>query len=509
MSTTTEPEATIPTVTFPPTEHKTVIFDLSTRQILALGPAVSVGLLVLLAMQSLLGIAVAVAVVALGSGAAFGHVRIGDTRRTPVDWAPVAASWVGDRLAGGSRRWVRPMPEHLVEAATGRVVPADPVVAGGPLHGVAIHDWTLADGTPFGAVLDRPMGRWVAMVEVRGRDVAMIETAELVRLQSRWGKLTDSLGREAGAVTRFAWVSDAGAVDELAATRWLRTRAVVPEDHPARQAQEELIGAGGHAAPEHRLLVVLGMDPRRARRGILRQGGGLEGACEVLAGELARLRADLTGAGLVVERVLSQREVATTLRVACEPAEAPKLAVLAEAGAPGLEPSAAGPRYWDVRSDHIEAAGSFHIAGQVEAWPGSTVGIDFLADFLADPSISRRLTQVVAPLAPLAAMRQVGSKLAAAEASEELKRRHGFLSRARARRRLEAAEAEDEALAHGHGLNREATVAVVSAPTLEDAEAAWSRLETAAAGALVRLERATGRQQAVFMASLPLARGLR
>ena len=82
-------------------------------------------------------------------------------------------------------------------------------------------------------------------------------------------------------------------------------------------------------------------------------------------------------------------------------------------------------------------------------------------------------------------------------------------TRAKARRRREAAEAEDDALAHGHGLNRETTVVVVSGPSLEEAEAAWSRLQGAAAAALVRVERATGRQERVFLASLPLARGIR
>lgn len=508
---TTETTDTVPTVAFPLPERHALLFDLTTAQVLVLGPAVSLAFGSVYVLRNLASLLFAVLVLALGAVVAFVHVRIGMTRRPLVEWAPIAAVWAGEHvLPGGSRgRYVRAVPERVVDVRTAEVLEALPVPGAGPLKGVAIWPWSLPDGTAFGAVFDRLTGRWLAMVEIRGRHVAMIDTAELVGLQEKWGALVDGLGRESAVVSRLQWVADAGAVDELAATRWLRTRAVVGEDDPARVAQEELIGAGGHAAPEHRLIAVLAVDAARAKRMIAMQGGGREGACEVLGGELDRLRSDLVGAGLVVERILDQRAVSAMLRLAFDPDEAPKLALLAEAGSPGLPPTLAGPQFWEAHGDWIRTAGTFHIAGTVAAWPGAMVPIDFLAPLLADPSISRRIAQTLAPLSPLEAMRQVGAKLATQEANAEIRGRYGFLTRAKSRRRHEAAEAEDEALAHGHGLNREATAVVVSAPTLDEAEAAWSRLESAAAHALVRLERATGLQERVFLATLPLGRGLR
>ena len=509
MSPNIDPEA-VPTVTFPPTERRSLLFDLNVAQILALGPAMSLALLSVFLLRSALGLLVAVVFLGAGVAIALAGVRIGTTRRPLVEWLPIAAGWGWDHLPGGSAgRHVAALPVHVIDAHTGEVAEPYPAPGAGPLKGISIWPWSLGDGTPFGAVWDRLAGRWVAIVEVRGRHVAMIDTAELVALQERWGGLVDGLGREAGVISRLSWVADAGAVDELVATRWLRTRAVVGEDHPARAAQEELIAAGGHAAPEHRLFLAIGMDVARARRMIAMQGGGREGSCRVLGAEVDRLRSDLVGAGLHVERVLDQRTVAGVLRLAFEPEESTALSILAEAGAPGLPATLAGPQLWEVHLDHVRTSGTWHVCGNVAAWPGATVPVDFLAPLLADPSIARRFAQVLAPLSPIEALAQVGIKLAATEANEEIRARYGFMTRAKARRRREAAEAEDDALAHGHGLNRETTVVVVSGPSLKEAEAAWSRLQGAAAAALVRVERATGRQERVFLASLPLARGIR
>lgn len=503
-------ETDVPTVIFPPTERHSVFLDLTLGQVLVLGPAASLAFGAVYILQNLASVLFAVTVVTLAVTAAFLHVRIGTTRRTAVEWAPIAGTWVWESLPTGAgvRRHVRALPSRI-RPETGGVVDPFPAPGAGPLRGISIWPGVLSDGSPFGAVLDRPAGRWLALVEVRGRHVAMVDNPEMLTLQRKWGALVNGLGRQSATVSRTAWSASSGPVDELAATWWLRTHAVVGSDDPSVRAQEELIAGGGHAAPEHRLVIVLAIDPNRAKRMIAVQGGGRDGAVKVLADEVERFQGSLKGAGLTVVGVLDQRAVAATLRLAFDPPEAEKLAVLTEGGSPGLSPTAAGPQFWDVHLDYLVTSTTFHIAGVVDEWPGAEMPVDFLVPLLEDPSIQRRITQVLVPLSPLQAMSYVGTKLHDVEVQKQVRERWGFLAgRAKHERQEDAAREEDRAIARS-GVNREATVLVVSAPTLEKAEAAWAQLELAAAGSFIRLERATGMQEDVFLASLPLCRGLR
>ena len=58
MNPNTDPEA-VPTVAFPPTERRSLLFDLSLAQVLVLGPAISLALLSVFLLRSALGLLVA------------------------------------------------------------------------------------------------------------------------------------------------------------------------------------------------------------------------------------------------------------------------------------------------------------------------------------------------------------------------------------------------------------------------------------------------------------------
>ncbi|MFN2591957.1 MAG: SCO6880 family protein [Candidatus Dormibacteria bacterium] len=521
-------EEVVPHIRFPPSERPSVIFDLTWGQILTTGTAVCLAFLIVLALKSLPALLLAAAAVGVALAAAFWRVSWLRPMRTTVEWIPIwaAAAW---ESATGGRRWVNVGPlwgrtvalsevvdgpiadlgaTELRRVASHRMVPEPwPVALAGPLRGFALTEVRDEWGIDVGMVVDKTMNRITAAVEVRGRSARMVDTPELVSLQSKWGEIVESLARDSGCVSRTGWIEDAGVGDEVGATAWLRSHAAL--GHPGLESQTRLIGTGGHAAKEHRAWVTLSIDRRRAKPLVaLEDGEPLEGACRVLAREVASLRTALDAAGLRVEGTFDVPALAGMLRLAFLPAEAERLAVLVAAGG-ALEAASCLPSTWKVTDSWVRADDTYHVSGAVQSWPGSATPVDFLVPVMMDAGVTRRIAQVLEPLPPILAMNAVGRKLADSEANARIREARGFGERAFRRRQREALEFEDEALAEGLGLAREATFVTVSAPTLRAAEAAWTRLETAFAGGRVVLERAGGLQAPAFLATLPLGRGLR
>ena len=76
---------------------------------------------------------------------------------------------------------------------------------------------------------------------------------------------------------------------------------------------------GKHAAPRVTRYLSVSLSASRSRREVRNAGGSDTGACAVLSRRLPTLGAGVLGAGVVVERWLSPRELAAVIRTSYAP----------------------------------------------------------------------------------------------------------------------------------------------------------------------------------------------
>lgn len=214
---------------------------------------------------------------------------------------------------------------------------------------------------------------------------------------------------------------------------------------------------------------------------------------------MARLLAD---ADVHVESVLRVEDLARQLRRTYEARPVPPDTGHAEqAGDPW--PMAMEEGWATLRVD-----GMVHTTFWVAEWPRLEVRSDFLAPVLLGPARSS-FAVVMEPIGPDAAVRKVESSRTADLADAELRRRGGFVSTARHARESEVLARRDAELAEGHVSFRYAGYVTVSAPSVEELEAAAGVIQHAAGQSRLVLRRLYGDQSSAYTCTLPLCRGLR
>ena len=97
-----------------------------------------------------------------------------------------------------------------------------------------------------------------------------------------------------------------------------RPRFGTPENL-ARASYEQLIRANVPAAESHEILISVAMDPRRVTRQIRDSGGGDRGTATVVVKHLEQLAYKLASVDLLVDGMLTPRQVGQVLREQVDP----------------------------------------------------------------------------------------------------------------------------------------------------------------------------------------------
>jgi hypothetical protein len=445
--------------------------------------ALVVGVGVLRATTSTLGVVAALVALGVGVGVATWPIA----GRTAEEWAPDAL-----RHAAALRR--------------------HPRRRAGPFLGVQLIRVDAADGSAgfgdgdagMGVVYDRARRTFTAVLGASDPGFVLLAEDDKARRVNAWSGVLASLAREGTAVHRVQWI------ERVVPTGVMPS--LIPADaggpssghDAARASYDALVEAEASVSLRHEVLLAVSIHAGRAARVVKSAGGGDRGACSVLLREVAALRRRLTDASVDAGAVLDPGALRAVMRGAYGPSGSARRDP-APADAPGSWPWPMGVA---AEWSRLRLDGTWHATYWVAEWPRTDAGPDFLGPLLLSSEIRRTMSVVMEPLGPIEASRKVEQARTADIANAELRRRGGFLATARRQREEEILARREMELADGHAHYRFSGYVTVSAPDPEGLEVACGRVEQAAGQAGLELRRCFGDQANTFMCTLPLGRGL-
>lgn len=469
---------------FGPLERRGLVAGWRGGQIAAVAGGLVVAVLVLRARPSLASIVVAA--VALGGAVALACWPIGGM--TGEEWLPTVVGW----LTGGHRHRSR-APGFGHRAGPGGILEA-PLELGEPLGGLTVLHVPVGGVGECGVIHDRVSRTFTAVMTVRGHSFALLGPEEKERRVGSWANVLAALARERSVVRRVQWVASSLPDDGLAVRGYLSERAALEAGGPARSSYESLLDGASTSRHEVMLAVQVACGGQSARA-VRAAGGGTAGACAVLLREVANLRRLLGEAEVLVDELLTAREVAAVVRAATS------------AGCRRYVGGVPAPMAVDEHWDSLRTDAMWHATYWISEWPRVDVGPDFLAPLLLGP-VRRSVGVVMEPLSPSQAVRQVERARTADLADSELRRRGGFLATARRSREESQVLEREEELADGHASFRFSGYVTVSAPDKETLAAVCEATEQAGGQCRLELRRLYGEQERAFACTLPLCRGL-
>ena len=493
---------------FPPLERRGVIAGWRAGQVGAVAVSLVLAVLSVRSRPSLGGVVIAVLLVGAGVAVAFWPIA----GRTGEQWLPVVVHW-GWAGATGRRIQVDRGPSRGTTVAIDRRTDAGPTRVAGrpPVAPTSVFDGLeLVGSSPdnsvgsgIGVVVDERARTVTAVLELRGHSFALLGPIEQDARVAGWARVLASLARDGSAVHRLQWVETCLPDDGSALRSHLDDHGILAEDSPAARSYRALLDEASPVTRRHRVLLAVTVHRGRSARAIRSAGGGLDGALEVLAREVAAVGTTLEGVDVAVDGVLDRAGLGHAVAKALLPApdwSGGASTGSATAGTPWPMGTEAG---WDaVRTD-----GTWHAAYWVAEWPRVDVQPDFLGPLLFAP-LRRTLSVVMEPIDPARAARQVAQARTAGLADGELRRRNGFLTSARHSRENQSVDERDVELADGHAQFRYSGYLGVTADSHAELVASCAALEQAAGHARLEVRRLFGQQDAALLCLLPLGRGL-
>jgi hypothetical protein len=284
---------------------------------------------------------------------------------------------------------------------------------------------------------------------------------------------------------------------------WWRTHGI-DDGSWAATTYAELIERAGPAGERHATTISLALDMRAASRQIRTSGGGMRGAAAVLRQEMTTLTTALRAAELSSTGWLTPGEVAVILRSAYDPAAAP---ALERHGDLGRDLAAAGPVAVTETWDRLRSDSAFHAVLWISEWPRAQVYPGFLAPLVLSNGILRTLALHYTPVRADQAARDLRKKKTELISDAAQRRKIGQIEDAASSAELDDVLQQEADLTAGHGVLRVSGLISVSAPTVDELDAAVAAVEQAAIQASCETRRLVGQQgQAFTAAALPLCR---
>jgi hypothetical protein len=489
---------------FGPLERRGILGPLRAGQAGLVGGAGVLAIVALDASPSATGALVAVLIVAAALAASFAPLG----GRTVQEWLPVVVAFAR-RRARARHRFASAVATSGMVARDGglRVIgrPGPQAVAPRALRDVAIVSAEYR-GREIGALSERAGRRLTAVLACRVVGFSLLDREAQERRLARWGLVLSGAG--ATAIRRLQWIERTAPAqgDELA--RWVhseRDPAVPLRGTAMIESYLELISSSARVTQEHEILLAIQVDARRVR------DRGDRGTMRALVEQTERVAQGLEAAEVSVLGALGPRQLARTLRTACDPYARAELAAL-EAADPdrdGLSEVNAWPLGARESWDHYQCDGSLHATYWIGAWPRIDVSPMFMDSLLGNSGAVRTVAVTFEPLAADRSTREVEAAITRDRADRELRARFGQTETARQRQAADATMRREVELAAGHAEVRLSGFVTVSGRDPDDLRRACTEVLEHAARARLELHRLYGQQADAFTFTLPLCRGLR
>ena len=330
----------------------------------------------------------------------------------------------------------------------------------------------------------------------------LLDPGEQQRRVSGWGRVLAAACRS-GRIARIQ-VSERTLPDSgTGLAEWWRTHGT-DDGSWAATTYAELIERAGPAGERHATTISLALDMKAAARQIRTSGGGIRGAAAVLRQEMSTLTTALRAAELSSTGWLTPGEVAVVLRSAYDPAAAP---ALERHGDLGRDLATAGPVAVTETWDRLRSDSAHHAVLWITEWPRSQVYPGFLAPLVLSNGILRTLALHYTPVRADQAARDLRKKKTELISDAAQRRKIGQIDDAASSAELDDVLQQEADLTAGHGVLRVSGLVSVSAPTVDELDAAVAAVEQAAIQASCETRRLVGQQaQAFTAAALPLCR---
>lgn len=409
--------------------------------------------------------------------------------RKLIEWLPIVARLVWRSYFGqliGRRRIVKPRPAGTL------ALPGD---------AAALREWE--DPETGAAMVHDPHAQTLtAILGVSHPAFVLLDPGEQQRRVSGWGRVLASACRS-GRIARIQ-VSERTLPDSgTGLAEWWRTHGT-DDGSWAATTYKELIDRAGPAGERHATTISLALDMKAAARQIRTSGGGVRGAAAVLRQEMTTLATALRAAELASTGWLTPGEVAVILRSAYDPAAGP---ALERHGALGRDLATAGPVAVTETWERLRSDSAFHAVLWLNEWPRSQVYPGFLAPLVLSNGILRTLALHYTPVRADQAARDLRKKKTELISDAAQRRKIGQVEDAGATAEYEDVLQQEADLTAGHGVLRVSGLISVSAPTVDELDAAVAAVEQAAIQASCETRRLVGQQaQAFTAAALPLCR---
>ena len=288
-------------------------------------------------------------------------------------------------------------------------------------------------------------------------------------------------------------------------TEWWTQRGI-NDNSWAANTYRELIERAGPAGERHATTISLALDLSAASRQIRSQGGGIRGAAVVLRQEMTALTRALRAADLIVGGWLAADDLANILRTAYDPAAGVELD---RHPGVGRDLATAGPVAVTESWDHLRSDSGYHAVLWISEWPRSQVYPGFLSPLAFTNGVLRTVSLHYLPVRADQAARDIRKKKTELISDAHQRQRIGQIEDASATAEFEDVLQQEADLTAGHGVLRTTGLICVTAPTVDELDAAVSSIEQAAIQSSCETRRLLGQQaQAFTAAALPLCRNV-
>ncbi|AYF99304.1 SCO6880 family protein [Protaetiibacter intestinalis] len=461
-----------------------IMLGLSLPQLIVLGIAV---LTVVFALYTAGGMGFAWTTPIWGTCALLAVIPAGG--RKVIEWVPILARWAARTYLGQlvyRRRVIKPRPAGTL------ALPGD---------AASLREWE--DPETGAAMIHDPHAQTLtAILGVSHPAFVLLDLGEQQRRVSGWGRVLAAACRS-GRIARIQ-VSERTLPDSgTGLAEWWRTHST-DDGSWAATTYAELIDRAGPAGERHATTISLALDMKAAARQISTSGGGIRGAAAVLRQEMSTLTTALRAAELTSTGWLTPGEVAVVLRSAYDPAAAP---ALERHGDLGRDLATAGPVAVTETWDRLRSDSAHHAVLWITEWPRSQVYPGFLAPLVLSNGILRTLALHYTPVRADQAARDLRKKKTELISDAAQRRKIGQIDDAASSAELDDVLQQEADLTAGHGVLRVSGLVSVSAPTVDELDAAVAAVEQAAIQASCETRRLVGQQaQSFTAAALPLCR---
>ncbi|MEE8600253.1 SCO6880 family protein [Euzebya tangerina] len=410
--------------------------------------------------------------------------------RPVVAWLPTVAAWLLRRHRGQTRlrrRDLMPRPTGVVD------LPGD--------TGSLVQYTDSQTGT---VMLHDPTRRWlITIAEVSHRTFALQDGADQQRRVHGWGRLLATICRS-GQIARVQVLEEAVPDSGNALNEWWEQHGSDDGSWVA-QTYAALIKAAGPTAQRHQTSIAIALDIAGAARQIRAAGGGLTGAAAVLRQEMTTIASAAQAADLTTPTWITPHRLATRIRTTYDPSMAAGLERLGE----HLDIAEVGPVALDERWDGLRTDSAHHAVLWISAWPRSQVYPGFIAPIVLASGVRRTITLIAEPVPAETAARSIRRSKTEYQADAAQRVRIGQTEHVDRTAEYHDVLQQEADLTAGHGLLRYAALIAISAPTLDQLQAATAQIQQAAIQASCDTRLLVGQQpQALIAAALPLCRGL-